>query len=85
MPPFGQSWDAAWEGPGLARGGGEGLEGERAQAVRYRFGDYLLVSKQPTGRLNRTQRAPLSLAPGSRHVHCPGAGLARRACRTCMQ
>ena len=41
MLPPGQSWDAAWEGPGLARGGGEGPEGGREQAVRYRFGDYL--------------------------------------------
>src|SRR5437867_3701280 len=46
MPPPGQSWDAAWEGPGRARGGGAGPEGGREQAVRYRFGDYLFDTER---------------------------------------
>jgi hypothetical protein len=45
MPP-GQSWDTAWEGPRLARGGGAGPQGEREQAGRYRFGDYLFDTER---------------------------------------
>ena len=44
MLPPDSPGNAAWER--LARGGGEGPEGGREQAVRYRFGDYFFDTER---------------------------------------